>query len=86
MKMTVFIGTPYITQPNLVGEVVGETPTLRTIEVREVDFTPKTGKSGRMTHRFSEGEREYLTDIFVGQVRRFHKESGKEVGGLFFLY
>lgn len=80
--MTEFlIGTQYITTPNFTVKVLKETPKTYYVETIDVDFTPKTGASGRFTHVFDIDEQEYFTSLYVGQKRRFWKGSGKEISG-----
>lgn len=75
---TFLIGTRLITQPNMIGEVISETPKTITLRVVELVFTPKS--SIRWTHKFTKGERQWFQGL-KGQTRKFWRESGVEVGG-----
>lgn len=83
--MIYYIGTPSITRPNAFGETVKETTHLLMLKIVELDFTPKTGRSGNMTHVFTRGEREWFTAGQMGRELTFRKATGKEVGGTSFI-
>lgn len=77
-RNTFCIGLPYITQPNLLGEQVHETATMLTVKIISVDFTPKANKNG-VSYTFPKDVQRYLTGVFVGQMRKYRKTTGKEV-------
>ena len=73
------IGTQYITTPNMVGEIVRETPKMIIVKVTGKTFKSKS--SATLTHKFTKGEREWHLDRFKPYERRFWKDTGYEVGG-----
>lgn len=76
------IGMPRITQPNMVGELVRETPKMLVIKITKRTFETKSSRT--LTHKFTKSDRKWYGDK-CGFERRFWKENGKEVGGDAFI-
>ena len=72
------IGAQYITEPNMIGELVRETPRMFVLKITKRTFEPKS--SATFTHKFKANEREFYSKCFPYE-KRFWKETGIEVGG-----
>ncbi len=84
MKKVIFkIGTEYITTPNAIGKLVRETPSMWVIKITKRTFEPKSSMTS--TYKFTKTDKEYMKDAAVGKEKKFWKDSGKEVGGSWFI-
>jgi hypothetical protein len=83
MKRLIKVGTPSITTPNYIGEVVRETPEMWVIKLVKKTFEPKS--SMVFTHTFNRAQQKHHNEGFVPTEKKFWKKSGREVGGERFI-
>jgi len=71
-----------ITQAGLIAEVIKETPSRVTVEIKELFFPKHKTQTG--TYQIDQNQHEYLRDLIIGQERVFWTKgtrAGFEIGG-----